>query len=274
MGRRVRGVMPQVRLHKRSGNGRVSIGGRDVYVGRYGSPEAQSRYLELMVEHGYLPAGAAPAAAVASPAAPIEPPPPPPVELPPGNEPVPAGLTLGELCRMYLVHLEPLRPHGRTCSKWNRALAAVRAMRPLATMPAAKFGTKAFLDVRQRLVATPRQLQEKKPPKVGKRSRRAKVEPPALPPVPVLLSRRWVNDVMQAVRAMFDWAVLHELVPDDRAAALRVVKPLKPGESTARETPRRKPVKRSVLQATLPYLTAEVADLVLFIRWTGCRPSP
>jgi len=274
MGRRVRGVMPQVRLHKRSGNGRVFVGGRDVYVGRYGSPEAQARYLELMVEHGYLPAAAAPVAAVAvaCSAASIQPPPPP-MELPPAHEAVPAGLTLGELCRMYLVHLEPLRPKGKTCSRWNRALAAVRAMRPLATMPAAKFGTRAFLDVRQRLVATPRQLQEKKPPKVGKRSRRAKVEPPALPPVPVLLSRRWVNDVMQAVRAMFDWAVLHELVPDDRAAALRVVKPLKPGESTARETPRRKPVKRAVLQATLPYLTAEVADLVLFIRWTGCRPS-
>lgn len=97
MGRRVRGVMPQVRLHKRSGNGRVCIGGRDVYVGRYGSPEANARYLELMVEHGYLPAGSAPAAAVACPAAPIELPPPP-VELPPGNEAVPAGLTLGELC--------------------------------------------------------------------------------------------------------------------------------------------------------------------------------
>jgi integrase len=146
-------------------------------------------------------------------------------------------------------------------------------MRPLAAMPAAKFGTRAFLDIRQRLVETPRRIQEQKPLKVGKRSRRKSVEPPAPSPAPVLLSRRWVNDVMQAVRLMFDWAMLHELVPDDRAAALRVVKPLKPGESRARETPRRKPVKPSVVRATLPYLTAEVADLVMFIRWTGCRPS-
>jgi integrase len=264
MGRRVSGEMPQVRLHKRSGNGRVTVGGREVYVGRYGSPEARERYLELMVEHGYLPATAIPAAKPAEPE---------PLPLPAGNEDVPAGLTLGELCQMYLVHLEPLRPKGKPCSGWNRALAAVRAMRPLATMPAAKFGTRAFLDVRQRLVETPRYVQDRKPPKVGKRGRRKPAEPPAPPRAPVLLSRRWVNDVMQAVRAMFDWAVLHELVPDDRAAALRVVKRLKAGESQARETPPRKPVKRAVLLATLPYLTAEVADLVLFIRWTGCRPS-
>ncbi len=265
MGRRVSGELPQVRLHKPSGNGRVNVGGREVYVGRYGSPEARQRYLELMVEHGYLPATAVPVTAAKS----VEPEPTP---LPAGNEDVPAGLTVGELCRMYLVHLDETNPPGRKVSTRNRALAAARAMRPLATMPAAKFGTRAFLDVRQRLVETPRRVPEKKPPKVGKRSRR-KPEPPAPPPAPVPLSRRWVNDVMQAVRSMFDWGVLQELVPDDRAAALRVVKPLKEGESKARETPRRKPVKPSVVRATLPYLTPEVADLVLFIRWTGCRPS-
>jgi len=267
--------MPQVRLHKPSGNGRVHVGGRDVYVGRYGSPEANARYLELMVEHGYLPAPAA-----AGTEAPVAVPEPAsvPVDLPGGHEAIPAGLTLGELCRMYLVHLEERRLPGKQCSRWNRGLAAIRAMRPLATMPAAKFGTRAFLDVRQRLIETPRKLQPRKPdelpaPAAGKRSRRRKPAKPRPPQAVVRLSRRWINDVMQAVRLMFDWAVLHELVPDDRAGALRVVKPLKLGESKARETPRRKPVKKSVLRATLPYLTPEVADLVLFIRWTGCRPS-
>ena len=265
MGRRVRGSMPQVRLHKPSGNGRVHVGGRDVYVGRFGSPEAQSRYLELMVEHGYLP----PSAAIAKPEpelGPVRP-----ADLPGGNEAVPAGLTLGELCRMYLIHLDESRATGKQFSKRNRALAAIRAMRPLAAMQAAKFGTRAYLEVRQRLIETPRIVQPRKCDKPSeKQSRRKKV--PQSQAV-VMLSRRWINDVMQAVRLMFDWAVLNELVPDDRAAALKVVKPLKPGESTARETRRRKPVRPSVVRATLPYLTPEVADLVLFIRWTGCRPS-
>lgn len=60
MGRRVRGVMPQVRLYRRKGVGRVRIDGRGVYGGRFGSPEAQARYLDLMVEQGYLPAAAVP----------------------------------------------------------------------------------------------------------------------------------------------------------------------------------------------------------------------
>lgn len=131
MGRRVRGVMPQVGHHKPTGMGRVR--GRHFYVGRFGSPEAQARYLELMVEHGYLPAAAVPGPAsgagatgeVAEPprdpaASPVLP-----VELPGGGGDVPAGLTLGELCRMYLVHLEQVRPQRRQCSRWNRGLAAV-----------------------------------------------------------------------------------------------------------------------------------------------------
>ena len=277
MGRRVRGVMPQVRLYKRTGMGRVRIGDRDFYVGRFGSPEAQARYLELMVEHGYL-AASPPVAKVAAEPVVSEPVAVAPVSLPAGGEDVPAGLTLGELCRMYLVYLEEQRPQGRQCSRWNRGLAAVRAMRSLATMQASKFGTRAFLEVRERLIATPRKVQPRKPdeelaPTTGKRSRRRKPVKPRKPQAVVRLSRRWINDVMQAVRLMFDWAVLRELVPDDRVAALRVVKPLKRDESKVREIPKRKPVKKSVLRATLPYLTPEVADLVLFIRFTGCRPS-
>ncbi len=267
--------MPQVRLHKPSGNGRVHVGGRDVYVGRFGSPEAQARYLELMVEHGYLPAPAANAAAE-----PVvtEPPAVAPVSLPAGGEDVPAGLTLGELCRMYLVHLDESRPGGKRATHRDRVVAAVRAMRPLATMPAAKFGTRAFLEVRERLIATPRKVQPRKPdeppaPATGKRSRRRKPAKPRKPQAVVRLSRRWINDVMRVVLQIFDWAQLRELVPDDRVAALRIVKPLKAGESEAREIPKRKPVKKSVVRETLPYLTTEVADLVLFIRFTGCRPS-
>lgn len=48
---------------------------------------------------------------------------------------------------------------------------------------------------------------------------------------------------------------------------------LQMGESKARETAPRKPVRPSVVRATLPYLTAEVADLIWFVRLTGCRPS-
>jgi integrase len=72
---------------------------------------------------------------------------------------------------------------------------------------------------------------------------------------------------------MFHWGVLQELVPDDRVKALEIVPALAKGQTTALDNPDRKPVRPSVVRATLPYMTAEVADLIWFIRLTGCRPS-
>jgi integrase len=251
MGRRVSGSMPQVRLHKASKQGLVRINGRPFYVGRYGTPDANARYIELMVEHGYLPAATAVTVKPHGPVV-VEP-----VRLPSGDEPLPAGLTVGEVCHMYLRDIEATIRAGRRSSKYEKALAATRAVRPLAAMPAAEFGTRAMLDVRKRLISTP--AANRKPDEKGN--------------VPTLC-RRYINEVIGHVRRMFDWAVLHELVPNDRAAALAVVKPLRSGDDkNARETKRRKPVRPSIVKATLPYMTAEMADLVWFIRLTGCRPS-
>jgi integrase len=253
MGRRISGEMPQVRLHRASKQGLVRINGRPLYVGRYGTPEANARYIELMIEHGYLPGPAtATEPSPAAPAAPSEP-----VAMPAGDAQLPAGLTVGEVCTLYMRDIEATARGGRRSGKYSKALAASRAIRPLAAMPAAEFGTRAMLDVRKRLISTP--ASNRKPDEHGK--------------VPTLC-RRYVNEVIGHIRRMFDWAVLHELVPNDRAAALAVVKPLRRGDDhNARETKRRKPVRPSIVKATLPYMTAEVADLIWFIRLTGCRPS-
>ena len=69
------------------------------------------------------------------------------------------------------------------------------------------------------------------------------------------------------------WGVLQELVPGDRVKPLEIVPALAHGQTKAREIPERKPVRPSIVRATLPYLTAEVADLIWFIRLAGCRPS-
>jgi len=248
MGRLISGTPPQLRLHKASGQGYVRLAGKVVYVGRYGTPAANARYFELMAEHGYAPAIAA------QPAKPVAPDP---VRLPAGDQPIPAHLSLGEVCAMYLADMEAKSTPGRRCSKHEKALAAVRAVRPLATMPAADFGTRALIDVRNRLIATP--VRSTRPGKHDKKP---------------TLSRRYVNEVIRHVQRMMAWAALQELLPAERAAALTVVKPLRKGEDeTVRETRPRKPVAVSVVRATLPYMTKEMADLVWFIRLTGCRPS-
>lgn len=256
MGRRITGAMPQVRLHKATKQALVRINGRAVYLGRFGSPDANARYVELMIEHGFLPGAPRADRPTPPPVQPEPAPEPEPTRMPAANEPVPVGITVGEVAHMYLDHIEATLPAGRRSSKYEKALTATRAVRPLATMPAAAFGTRALLDVRQRLVLTP--AAHRKPDATGR--------------VPTL-SRRYVNEVVGYVRRMFDWAVLHELVPNDRVAALAVVKPLRAGDTLARETKRRKRVPVAVVEATLPYLTKEVAGLVSFIRLTGCRPS-
>jgi len=52
MGRRVRGMLPQIRHHKPTNSGRVYLAGKTYTVGRYGSAEAEHRYRELLAEHG------------------------------------------------------------------------------------------------------------------------------------------------------------------------------------------------------------------------------
>jgi integrase len=119
-------------------------------------------------------------------------------------------------------------------------------------MPVAAFGSRALVEVQQHLIN-------------GTYTALSRSHKP--------LSRRYINDVVKRVRQMFRWGVLNELVPDDRMKALEVVPSLAKGQTTARETRPRKPVKPSIVKDTLPYMTHEMADLIWFIRLTGCRPS-
>ena len=48
MGRRPKRSLPQVRRHP-SGQARVRFGGKEFWLGRHGSPEAQQRYDELIM---------------------------------------------------------------------------------------------------------------------------------------------------------------------------------------------------------------------------------
>lgn len=171
-----------------------------------------------------------------------------------------AGLTVGELAIRYLRHIQETKPNYRGSSLWHGALAASRAVRPVATMPAAVFSSRALAQVQRQLIDTP--IPSRRKAKAGEE-----------PPSEKHRSRRYVNDVIGRVRQMFHWGVLEELVPDDRVKALEIVPTIVRGKTKARETKRRNRVRPSIVRATLPYLTPEVADLIRFMRLTGCRPS-
>lgn len=243
MGIRKSGSLPVMRHHKQSGRARVRVGGKTHWLGQHGSAEAQLRYDELIA--AYLASGRTSVeAAVSREPEPADPP------------PATGQLTVGELSLAWIKDIEATLPNCRKTSLWHDARTAARAVRMFGTSPAATFGPQKLLAVRQGLIDRGHLCSRKPDTKTRKR-----------------LSRRYVNDIIARIQQMFRWGVLHELVPDDRPAALAVVPKLAPGQSKARETKKRKPVKKAVFRATLPFLTKEVADLLLFIRLTGCRPS-
>jgi integrase len=250
MGRRHADALPAMRHHRRSGNARVRIAGIEHWLGPWGTADSRLRYDELIaawIASGRKSVEAAKPAPSPAPA-PVE------VELPTS-----ADVTVGELARAWIAAIERERggAHKRA-STWNGAIAAARALRPVAAMPAKDFGPRAIQDVRRRLVDTPILRKRRLPD--GTETTEA-----------IPRSRRYVNDTVGRIRQLFNWAVGLELIPPERAYALSRVRALPLGQG--RETDRRTEVTAEVVNATLPHLTDEVRALVLFIRWTGCRPS-
>ncbi len=87
------------------------------------------------------------------------------------------------------------------------------------------------------------------------------------------LSIKTVNEYAAAVKRVFYWANENELVPSSVDHGLRSVRGLQAGRTRARETKPIPPVQDDVVEATLPYLPAVVADMVQFQRWTAARPG-
>ena len=250
MGRRHADALPAIRHHRRSGNARVRIAGIEHWLGPWGSADSRLRYDELIaawIASGRKSVEAAKPAPCPAPAA-VE------VELPTS-----ADVTVGELARAWIASIERERAGAhKRASNWNGAIAAARALRPVAAMPAKDFGPRAIQEVRRRLVDTPILRKRRLPD--GRETTEV-----------IPRSRRYVNDTVGRIRQLFNWAVGLELIPPERAYALSRIRALPMGQG--RETLRRTEVTADVVNATLPHLTDEARALVLFIRWTACRPS-
>lgn len=85
--------------------------------------------------------------------------------------------------------------------------------------------------------------------------------------------RNYVNAICAEIRRLYKWAASHEFLPASVYEGLKTVPGLQRGRSSARETDPVRPVSDAVVDATLPFLPAVVADLVRFQRLVGCRPS-
>ncbi len=246
MPRRTKGSVPSLQHHKSSGRARVTIAGRDYWLGKWGSADAQLAYERLIAEYiangRVIPPQRAtsdrdteirvqssqPGIAVRAPA----------------KADAPDGLTVVEVVTMYLDYCQTYYrdPNGKLTSTYGNALQAARALRVFDDTPAATFGPKKLGMIRDSLAASGR-------PRVG------------------------CNKVVKSVRRVFQWAESQELVPRGTHNSLKTVEPLRKGRTVAKELPPIKPVDEATVDATLPHLPEVVADMVRIQRLTGARPG-
>jgi hypothetical protein len=153
--------------------------------------------------------------------------------LPAAPSPTPEGITVVELCAAYVDDAKGYyRKNGVPTRQVDVVALIVRTVRDLYGMtPADEFGPMALRAIQHHLI---RKNQ----------------------------SHRYINDQVDEIKRMFKWGASMELLPVAVYSALATVPGLKRGRSEARETAPVLPVHDAVVDATLPYLPAVVADMM------------
>jgi integrase len=119
--------IPKYSLHKPSGRARVRIGGRDIYLGAYGSPESKEAYNRVIAEHL---AGGVPTAR-------------------PASRPSRGPLSIAELILRYADHRKASKLSPKTFDKVDRP--ALRRLRKLyGTVPVSDFGPSSLRALQRR----------------------------------------------------------------------------------------------------------------------------
>lgn len=86
-------------------------------------------------------------------------------------------------------------------------------------------------------------------------------------------SRKYINKQVNRIRALFKWSTAKELVDPKVSQALRELPGLKKGRTRAREIARVTLVADSVIDATITKLPPVVADMIRVQRLTSARPG-
>jgi len=123
--------LPSYRLHKPSGLAVVSIGGRDIYLGKFGTPESRAEYDRLMAE--WLATGRRPIVAETASV---------------------ADLTVSEMLLAYLDHVDAYYvKNGKPTTEPVNIRLAIRPLRQLyGHTPAREFGPLRLKTVRQAMI--------------------------------------------------------------------------------------------------------------------------
>lgn len=196
----------------------VEINGKRVPLGFYDTPESWEKYHRVLAE--WESNGR---------------------RLPQTNTP---DITICEIIVGFLSHCKARfgnrRPAYKYNSKFKRALLPVAELYD--TMPAADFGPRAVLAIREAYIATG-------------------------------WTRMVVNERVQIIKAMIRWAVREELIPASVWHAVSTVEGLRAGESSAAEPRKIKPVSDADVEAVLPHVLPPVRAMIELQLVTGMRPG-
>ncbi len=156
-------------------------------------------------------------------------------------EPVPGkSLLVGQIIARFTAH-------ARTYYAASRELANITwALRPVAErfgeLPCDQFGPRKLREVRDLMVE-----------RGG--------------------SRYGANKVAAMTKRAFNWAASEELCSPTIPMALKTLAAIRQGRTKARENEPVGPVDDARIDATLPFLTAPMADMIRLLRLTGARPG-
>lgn len=211
---------PVPHAHAASGLDRIRVDGKEIYLGKTGSPEAKAAYDDLLAR---LTANSAEE------------------EGPPLVSPV-TGLTVSELIEQYDTFAKgyyqknsaPTKQYTRV----RKALSFVLADH--GALSAAKFGPLALSGVREKMVA------------LG-------------------WKRHTVNLHVGCIVTAWSWAAEMQLVPAAAWQALKALRRLKKGKTTAGELRKVKPPDAGAVEGALVRMPRIVADMARVQRLTGMR---
>jgi len=231
---------PKYRLHKGTGQALVSLAGRKIYLGKYGSPQSHQRYEQAIAQWRKTHAtNGASGQVKAEPellatAATLR-----------DKRLAGIPLSINELILVYRNHTHQYyRKHGKVTREAATIDEVLRFLRQYHGKQAVdSFGPVTLSDLRDRMIDE------------------------------LDWSRKYLNKQVSRIVRMFKWAVENELVASEIHSALAKLSGLRKGRSRARETQGVLSVADDVVNQTVPELSEVLADMVKLQRVTGARPG-
>lgn len=231
---------PKYRLHKSTGQAVVSLHGKAIQLGPFGSERSHQRYQEVLerwrASRGHqMAADGTESSELAA------------VTLPNLQLRRRKGfpITLKELGLVYRQHAKQYyRKNGKPTREAELVVEVLRLLlKHHGNDHVEEFGPVALKQLRERMIAE------------------------------LDWSRNFLNKQVSRLVLMYGWAVENELVSPSTHLALRAVKGLKKGRTNARETAKVTAVDDAIVDSTLPFMPEIVADMVRLQRLTGARPG-